>query len=163
APPIAINSTEYDGRPACTYCGWCGSGCSTGAKATASQVYLARAEQKGARVISSAFAHRINYDSRAGRATGVSYLDEQNEEHEIKAKLVVLAAHALETPRLLLLSANPSCPNGLANSSGTVGRSFMSHPTWQVFGTFDEPINAYKGMQMGHLMVQDYYKPNAAN
>jgi choline dehydrogenase-like flavoprotein len=163
APPIAINSTEYDGRPACTYCGWCGSGCSTGAKATASQVYLARAEQKGARVISNAFVHRINYDSHAGRVTGVSYLDERNEEHEIEARLVVLAAHALETPRLLLLSSNPSFPNGLANSSGTVGRSFMSHPTWQVFGTFDEPINAYKGMQMGHVMVQDYYKPDPAN
>jgi choline dehydrogenase-like flavoprotein len=39
----------------------------------------------------------------------------------------------------------------------------MSHPTWQVFGIFDEPINAFKGMQMGHVMVQDYYKPNARN
>ena len=37
----------------------------------------------------------------------------------------------------------------------------MSHPTWQVFGTFDEPINAFKGMQMGHVMVQDYYAPDA--
>ena len=39
----------------------------------------------------------------------------------------------------------------------------MSHPTWQVFGTFDEPVNAFKGMQMGHVMVQDYYKPSRAN
>lgn len=39
----------------------------------------------------------------------------------------------------------------------------MSHPTWQVFGTFDEPINAFKGMQMGHVMVQDFYKPDARN
>ena len=39
----------------------------------------------------------------------------------------------------------------------------MSHPTWQVFGTFDEPVNAYKGMQMGHVMVQDYYKPDPRN
>src|SRR4030095_217331 len=37
------------------------------------------------------------------------------------------------------------------------------HPTWQVFGTFDEPINAYKGIQMGHVMVQDYYRPDARN
>lgn len=163
APPIGINSVEYDGRPACIYCGWCGSGCPTGAKATASATYLAKAEQRGARVISEAFVHRVNYDAKQGRVTGVDYLDAQRKEHRINARLVVLAAHALETPRLLLLSANNTFPNGLANSSGLVGRNFMSHPTWQVFGTFDEPINAFKGMQMGHLMVQDYYKPDPRN
>jgi choline dehydrogenase-like flavoprotein len=73
---------------------------------------------------------------------------------------VVLAAHAFENPRLLLLSACATFPEGLANSSGMVGRNFMSHPTWQVFGTFDEPVNAFKGMQMGHVMVQDFYKPD---
>jgi choline dehydrogenase-like flavoprotein len=59
---------------------------------------------------------------------------------------------------LLLMSANAAFPHGLANSSGKVGRGLMSHPTWQVFGRFDQPINAFKGMQMGHVMVQDYYK-----
>jgi choline dehydrogenase-like flavoprotein len=163
APPIGINSVDYDGRPACIYCGWCGSGCPTGAKATASATYLAQAEQRGARVISEAFVYRVNYDAKNGRVTGVDYLDAQRKEHRINARLVVLAAHALETPRLLLLSANSTFPEGLANSSGLVGRNFMSHPTWQVFGTFDEPINAFKGMQMGHVMVQDYYKPDQRN
>src|SRR5204862_5074353 len=114
APPIAINSVEYDGRPACTYCGWCGSGCTSGAKATASQTYLAKAEKSGARVISNAFVHKINYDSASGRVTGIDYLDSDKKEHQIKARLIVLAAHALETPRLLLLSADSSFPNGLA-------------------------------------------------
>ena len=155
APPIAINSQEYDGRPACIYCGWCASGCPTEAKATSANTYLAKAELLGARVISEAFVHRILHD--VDRATGVLYLDSQRREHRVKAKVIVLAAHAIETPRLLLLS------DGLANSSGLVGKNFMSHPTWQVFGTFDEPINAFKGMQMGHVMVQDYYKPNPVN
>jgi len=163
APPIAINSVEYDGRPACIYCGWCGSGCPTGAKATATGTYLARAEKAGARVISEAFVHRIAYDARTARATGVEYLDADGKEHRIDARLVVLTAHAIETPRLLLLSANSTFPDGLANSSGVVGRFLMSHPTWQVFGTFDEPIHGFKGMQMGHLMVQDFYKPDARN
>ncbi len=163
APPIAINSTEYDGRPACIYCGWCGSGCTTGAKASASEVYLTKAERHGARVISEAFVHRVNYDAARGRITGVEYLDAGRKEHRINAKLVILATHALETPRLLLLSANSAFPDGLANSSGLVGRNFMSHPTWQVFGTFDEPVNAFKGMQMGHVMVQDYYRPDPRN
>ncbi|MDB5320453.1 MAG: oxidoreductase [Phycisphaerales bacterium] len=163
APPTAINSVEYDGRPACIYCGWCASGCPTGAKATASQTYLARAERAGARVIAQAFVHRVNYDAAQGRATGVDYLDAEGNYHRIEARLVVLTAHAVETPRLLLMSANATFPQGLANSSGQVGRNLMSHPTWQVFGTFDEPINAHKGMQMGHVMVQDYYKPDRRN
>jgi choline dehydrogenase-like flavoprotein len=95
--------------------------------------------------------------------TGVSYLDASRKEHAIQARRVVLAAHAVETPRLLLLSTDEAFPNGLANSSGCVGRYLMSHPTWQVFGTFDEPINAFKGMQMGHVMVQDYYRPDSRN
>ena len=163
APPIAINSEERDGRPACIYCGWCGLGCPTEAKATAANTYLARAERLGARVISEAFVHRVTYDAAKGRATGVEYLDSQGGEHRIESKLVVLAAHAVETPRLLLMSANATFPDGLANSGGLVGRNFMSHPTWQVFGTFDEPVNAFKGMQMGHVMVQDHYRPDARN
>jgi choline dehydrogenase-like flavoprotein len=160
APPVAINSTAYDGRPACIYCGWCASGCPTGAKATTPDTYLARAEKLGARVVSEAFVHRITYDAALGRVTGVRYLDAAGREHELRCRLVVLAAHAVETPRLLLLSADDMFPHGLANSSGTVGKGLMSHPTWQVFGTFDEPVNAFKGMQMGHVMVQDYLAPD---
>jgi choline dehydrogenase-like flavoprotein len=163
APPVAINSVAYGDRPACIYCGWCGSGCPTGAKATASQIYLTPAERAGAHVSSQAFVHRIIYDAIRNRATGVEYLDAEGREHAINARVVILAAHAIETPRLLLLSANNTFPEGLANSSGKVGRALMSHPTWQVFGKFAEPVNAYKGMQMGHVMVQDYYKPDRRN
>ena len=159
APPIAINSVEYDGRPACIYCGWCGSGCMNNAKASSANTYLLKAANLGVRIISEAFVHYINYDAKSGRVTGVNYLDRARREHQINARLVILSAHAIETPRLLLLSANPTFPNGLANSSGQVGRNFMSHPTWQIFGTFEEPINAFKGMQMGHVMVQDFYGP----
>jgi choline dehydrogenase-like flavoprotein len=162
APPVAVNSAPYGGRPACIYCGWCGSGCPTGAKATSAQNYLAPAEAAGVRVISEAFVHRVTYDAAAGRATGVDYIDADGRERTVRARVVVLAAHAIETPRLLLLSANGTFRQGLANSSGLVGRYFMSHPTWQVFGKFAEPINAYKGLQMGHVMVQDYYQPDPA-
>lgn len=163
APPIAVNSVEYDGRPACIYCGWCASGCPTGAKATSLQTYLAKAEARGAQVISEAFVHRIVYDPLWERVTGVQYLDRDGREQELEARLVVVAAHAIETPRLLFLSACPSFPDGLANRSGLVGKNLMTHPTWQVFGTFDEPVNAFKGMQMGHVMVQDYYPPDPGN
>src|SRR6185295_14761380 len=75
APPIGINSVAYDGRPACIYCGWCGSGCPTGAKATAADSYLVQAERFGARVLSEVFVHHVNYDAKSGCVTGVSYLD----------------------------------------------------------------------------------------
>ncbi len=156
APPVGINSIEYNGRPACIYCGWCGSGCTTGAKATSLDVYLADAERMGVKIISEAFVHRVEWDAGRRRAVGVSYIDSAGKEQNVRAGMVILSAHALETPRILLLSG------GLANSSGKVGRGLMSHPTWQVFGKFDEPINAYKGMQMGHVMVQDYYRPDPA-
>src|SRR4051812_28763200 len=137
APPVAINSVPYDGRPACIYCGWCGSGCPTSAKATTLDTHLRPAERLGARVIDQAFVHRVDYDASRNRVTGVTYLDADRREHRISARLVVVAAHALETPRLLLLSSNSTFPQGLANSSGKVGKGLMSHPTWQVFGTFD--------------------------
>jgi len=92
--------------------------------------------------------------------TGVSYIDAHGREQDVSARAVVLAAHAIETPRLLLLSRNGTFPNGLANSSGNVGQGLMSHPTWQVFGTFREPVNAFKGMQMGHVMVHDDLAPD---
>jgi choline dehydrogenase-like flavoprotein len=161
APPIAINSAEYLGRPACIYCGWCASGCPTGAKATGLD-FLAAAERGGCTVVSEAFVHRVTYDAGSGRVTGVLYYDAAGREHSLTAELVVLAAHAIETPRLLLLSANSTFPDGLANSTGLVGRGVMSHPTWQVFGTFAEPVHAYKGMQMGHVAVQDFLAPNPA-
>ena len=111
APPIAINSTDYDGRPACIYCGWCASGCPTGAKATASGTYLAQAEANGAVVFSQAFVNRVVYDPITERATGVVYVDSDGVEREVSARIVIIAAHALETPRLLLLSTCNAFPN----------------------------------------------------
>src|SRR5258706_3352767 len=108
----------------------------------------------GAKIISEAFVHRVEWDGGRKRVAGVSYIDSVGNEQHVRAGMVILSAHALETPRILLLSG------GLANSSGLVGKGLMSHPTWQVFGKFDEPINAYKGMQMGHVMVQGYYRPD---
>jgi choline dehydrogenase-like flavoprotein len=109
-------------------------------------------------VISEAFVQRVNYDARKDRATGVEYVDSSLRPHRINAALVILSAHAIEDPRLLLLSANATFPDGLANRSGMVGKNFMSHPTWQVLGVFDAPVNGFQGIQMGHVMVQDFQR-----
>jgi choline dehydrogenase-like flavoprotein len=156
--PLAINSIEYDGRPACTYCGWCFQGCPTDAKASSLATYIPKALARGARLMPNAFVHRIAYDAAVNRVTGVEYLDSQGDAHRVAAQAVVISAHAYETPRLLLLSANGTFPEGLANSSGLVGKNFMTHPNYQVSGRFPEPVNGFKGIPMGQVMVQDWYE-----
>lgn len=161
--PLAINSVEYDGRPACIYCGWCVQGCPTKAKASSLVTYLPKAEQMGAKIIPGAFVYNITYSADKNRVTGVQYVDDRGNHHEIEARAVVVTGHAYETPRLLLLSANSTFPNGLANSSGLVGKNFMTHPNYQVYGKFPFPINQFKGAAMGQVMVQDWYETNPRN
>lgn len=156
--PLAIASIPYQGREACNYCGFCMQGCRSSAKSTTLLTYVPKAEAFGARIVSDAFVFRVDYDARRNRVTGVTYFDADGKERRIKARVVVLAAHAVETPRLLLLSANNAFPEGLANSSGMVGRNFMAHPTCTVTGLFHEVINGFKGPVMGDLLVQDWYE-----
>ena len=161
--PLAINSVAYDGRPACTYCGWCFQGCPIEAKASSLVTYIPKARRLGASVIPNAFVSRITYSAERNRVTGVEYVDAAGNGHRIAARGVVVSAHAYETPRLLLLSANSDFPDGLANSSGLVGRNFMTHPNYQVTGRFAEPINGFKGIPMGQAAVQDYYETDPKN
>lgn len=156
--PLAIASVPYRGRAACINCGFCMQGCRSMAKSTTLFTHVPLAEARGARILPESAVFRIDYDTRRNRVTGVSYFDAQGQVHQIKAWLVVLAAHAVETPRLLLLSANNAFPQGLANSSGLVGKNFMAHPTCTVTGLFNEPLNGFKGPVMGDLLVQDWYE-----
>lgn len=156
--PLAIASVPYLGREACNYCGFCMQGCRSTAKSTTLFTHVPMAEAQGARILSDAFAFRVEYDASRNRVAGVSYFDAAGKIHQVKARIVVLAAHAFETPRLLLLSANNTFPHGLANSSGLVGRNFMAHSTSTVTGLFHDPLNGFKGPVMGDLLVQDWYE-----
>ena len=86
-----------------------------------------------------------------GLATGATWIDRDGAEHFQPAKVVVLAANAIGTPRLLLLSANARQPDGLANSSGLVGKRLMMHPFANVAGLFEEPLMSWQG-QFGDLI-----------
>lgn len=156
--PLAIASVPYQGREACIGCGFCMQGCRSSAKSTTLFTHVPQAEAHGARFLPECFVFRIEYDERRNRVSGVSYFDADGQAHQIRAGLVVVAAHAVETPRLLLLSANNTFPEGLANSSGLVGKNFMAHPTCTVTGLFHEPLNGFKGPTMGDLLVQDWYE-----
>jgi choline dehydrogenase-like flavoprotein len=133
-------------------------GCRNTAKSTTLFTHVPQAEARGARILPESTAFRVEYDARRNRVNGVSYFDAEGHAHQIRARTVVVAAHAIETPRLLLLSANNVFPDGLANSSGLVGKNFMAHLTCTVTGLFYEPLNGFKGPVMGDLVVQDWYE-----
>ncbi len=91
------------------------------------------------------------------RVTGVSYFDRDGREHFQKARAVVVAGYAIETPRLLLNSACPGFENGLANSSGSLGRYLMAQAGNVVLGRFEEPVRMYKAPP-AHALTEEFYE-----
>jgi choline dehydrogenase-like flavoprotein len=126
--PRALLSRAYQGRPACSYCGFCpGFGCRTGAKSSVQETYVARALGSGnCELRPNAMVSRITV-SDGGEANGCIYFDEHGAEHAVRATIVVVACSAVESARLLLLSASARFPTGLANGSGLVGRNLQFH------------------------------------
>jgi choline dehydrogenase-like flavoprotein len=142
--PVATLSAPADGRPPCVYRGFCNYGCTTNAKSSILVTYIPRAIAAGAEVRELCMAARVTHDA-GGRATGVEYFRGRAGEVSFQsARNVIVAGYSIETPRLLLNSASSLFPDGLANSSGFVGKCFMVHTGHQVFARFDERINQYK-------------------
>lgn len=127
------------GKDSCIDLGVCRWGCPQNAKGSADRTHWPRALALGAGLVTGAHVQRIETDG-AGRATGVVYVTSDGVRHRIGADAVVVAANGIGTPRLLLASADRRWPDGLANSSGLVGRRLMMHPFGTVVGLFDEPL-----------------------
>jgi choline dehydrogenase-like flavoprotein len=155
--PMAIASVPYQGRPACAHCGFCiGFGCEMQAKSSTLYTMIPQAEATGrCEVRSGCRVFRVELDAR-GRASGVLYFDAQGREQRQRARAVVLAANGAETARLLLLSASPSFPDGLANGSGLVGRYLMFNTYAEVHALFEQPLNEFKSVQVTRV-VHDFY------
>lgn len=146
----AILSAEHEGRHACVQRGSCGSGCNEGAKGSTDVTHWPRAISAGAHLITGARVRRIEVDGQ-GRARGATWLDASGHEHFQPADVVVCAANGIGTARLLLLSAHAGARDGLANSSGLVGRRLMVHPGVMVDGYFDEDLQSYRGHLGGQI------------
>jgi choline dehydrogenase-like flavoprotein len=120
---LSVLTRPHNGRPACHYCGQCSRGCVTESNFSSPGVLLAPALETGRLAIRTHAMAREVTVGRDGRASGVVYIDTQTgREHHVRARIVVLAASACETARLLLNSRSSLFPQGLANSSGHVGR-----------------------------------------
>jgi choline dehydrogenase-like flavoprotein len=120
---LSILTRPLGDRQACHYCGQCGRGCATHSNFSSPSVLLRPALATGRlKIITNAMAREVTLDAR-GLASGVSYVDTRDRrEYAARARIVVLAASACETARLLLNSKSGTFPDGLANSSGVVGR-----------------------------------------
>jgi choline dehydrogenase-like flavoprotein len=160
--PVAILSQPYEGRSACQHCGYCMAyGCEFGAKSSTLVTMIPKALATGScEVRAGATVARVETDAR-GRATGVVYFDADGAEQRQRARAVVLAANGGETPRLLLMSASTRFPDGLANSSGYVGKHLMFNAHGETFATFEEALNEYKSIQVTRI-VHDFWDSDPA-
>ena len=141
--PLATLSAPRGRSPPCVYRGFCRFGCSTNAKQSQLVTFLPRALAAGAEIRDLAMVGRIEMGAH-GRAIGVHYHREGRWCFQ-RARHIIVAGYAIETPRLLLASATDRHPAGLANSSGLVGRCLMTQSNQAVFGTMQEEVRWYKG------------------
>ena len=126
-----IATTEYDGRAPCINLGHCTPGCAQGAKASTDITYWPHAIRAGVELRTRCRVREITTNEH-GMASGAIYYDADGVERFQPAEVVILACNGIGTPRLLLNSASSRFPNGLANSSGLVGKNLMLHPWPQV-------------------------------
>ncbi len=151
---MAINSQDYDDRIACQQTGFCFQGCKWGAKWSAAYTDIPRGEATGnLEVREKCQAVRIEH-AEDGKVNGVVYMDADGNEQKQMAKIVCVAGNSFESPRILLNSATSMFPDGLANSSGQVGRNYMRHTTGSVYAVFDKPVKMWRGTTMAGI-IQD--------
>ncbi|HEV2425086.1 MAG TPA: GMC family oxidoreductase [Terriglobia bacterium] len=156
---LSIITRPINGRPACHYCGQCGRSCATGSNFSSPTVLIPPAQATGNLEVQCDAMAREVMVGPDGLATGVSYIDKKTrQEVQVRAKVVVLAASCCETTRILLNSKSHLFPNGLANSSGLVGRYLMD--TVGTDGTIgflpvlmDEPPHNCDGVGGMHLYM----------
>jgi choline dehydrogenase-like flavoprotein len=152
---MSINSQPRDGRGPCQQIGFCFQGCKSGAKWSTLYTEIPKGEATGnLEVRPNSMAVRIEHNA-AGKVDGVVYVDAGGKMQKQKARAVAVAGNSLESPRLLLNSHSNTFPNGLANSSGQVGRNYMRHMTGSVYAVFDKPVHMYRGTTMAGIIMDE--------
>ena len=155
---MAILTRPHGGRVACHYCGQCGRGCVTASNYSSSQVQILPALKSGRlKIIANAMVRELITDA-SGKVTAISYIDTQTRtEKQIRCRVAVLAASACESARILLNSKSSRHPNGLANSSGVVGRFLMDTVGFGLTGYIPSlkglPKHDTDGYSGGHLYI----------
>ncbi len=152
---MAINSEPRDGRGSCQQIGFCFQGCKSGAKWSSGYVEIPKGEATGnLEVRPNAQVLKIEHGAD-GKVNGVVYADKDGKQHKQMARIVCVAGNSIESPRLLLNSASSAHPDGLANSSGQIGKNYMRHMTGSVYAVFDKPVNMYRGTTMAGIITDE--------
>jgi gluconate 2-dehydrogenase alpha chain len=160
--PRAILSRDYKGRIACSNCGFCQAfGCPFGSKSSTLVNKLPEADATGRfSLITNAMVYRVNTDS-SGKATGVSYYGPDGSENTIEADVVILTTYIYDNVRLLMLSKTERYPDGLANSSGLLGRGYMAHISARIFAAYDKRhVNVFMGPSNQKHSIDDFNADN---
>jgi choline dehydrogenase-like flavoprotein len=157
---LAILSRAQSGRGACNFCGSCTFGCMQAAISNMGETYIPAAERDGAKIRHGCMATRVRLKKDGRHVDGVEFLDSEGALHFQPARAVAVCGNSVETARLLLMSATPDHPDGLANGSGLVGRNFMVHTHVRVGGLFDDRVDAYRGPNINGV-VSDFYDSDA--
>lgn len=153
--PVAIANGRFGHRGHCIYRGFCLQGCKVNAKASPLVTHIPDALANGGEVRADSMVTRVEL-GEDGLARGVAYFHRGAERFQ-KAKLVVVAGYSIETPRLLLLSAEKRFPKGLCNNEDLVGRYLMVQGAPQVAGRFDEEVRMYKAPPP-EVTTEDFYE-----
>jgi choline dehydrogenase-like flavoprotein len=159
--PNAIATRPYKSLRPCTQRATCMWGCVEGAKGSVDRTHWPGNLELGVELRTGARVRRLEVNGR-GLVTGAVYVDRTRAEHFQQADVVILGANGVGTPRLLLLSVSGRYPNGLANSTGLVGRRLMMHPFGTVVGLFDEDLESTRGVWGQHLHSLQFYETDAA-
>ncbi|UEM24352.1 GMC family oxidoreductase (plasmid) [Skermanella mucosa] len=149
---MAINSVPRHDRPSCQQIGFCFQGCKSGAKWSTLNTEIPAALETGKLELRSECQVLQIQHNAAGKVSGVLYASKDGQQHLQKARVVCVAGNSIESPRLLLNSASAKFPDGLANSSGQVGRNYMRHVTGTVYAAFDQPVHMFRGTTMAGII-----------
>ena len=152
----AIPSQDYRLQKQCVRYGVCHMGCPEGAKASTHVTHFPVALEHGARVLTGSRVAEITLDEK-GRANGAVYIHEGKECFQ-PASVVVMASNGVGTPRLLLMSASSRYPDGLANSSGLLGKRLMIHPYGASVGIYDDDLEDWLGPTGEQLVSMQFYE-----
>jgi choline dehydrogenase-like flavoprotein len=159
--PNAIATRPYKSLRPCTQRATCMWGCVEGAKGSVDRTHWPENMALGVQLRTGARVRRLEVNGR-GLVTGAVYVDRTGVEHFQQAEVTILGANGIGTPRLLLLSASGRYPNGLANSTGLVGRRLMMHPFGTVVGLFDEDLQSTHGVWGQHLHSLQFYETDTS-
>lgn len=149
--PLARNSLAYDGRPQCQGHSNCTPICPIGAQ-YAAITHIEKAEALGVRLVDNANVQFIETGD-GGRVTGLRFRRPDGSMARARGTMFILAANAIETPRLLLASMSERTPDGVANGSGLVGRNLMGHPSAALEMNAADPVFAGRGPQSSMITV----------